>query len=247
MRARSVALLVCGVFCWGCQQATPRPPTAPSPSDSSPAPAPPAPPPPPSDPGRTLTLSGIIFETTPNGPRPIERGNLWYTVDGGPKGGFTPWSDAGGHYSIDVPAGTRVHVTAFSSDSSPFSQVCAATTIAAQGATLDVELVRPGQTVSNTRSPVLSGVIYRTAGGGRSSYANSFVEYRSPSFNRIAYTRTDADGRFEFCNLPLDRGVLTADDCNNASYGYAIPIDLRGDMVLDWDITSRVKSCPGDQ
>src|SRR5580765_8417039 len=230
MRTRSFALrvaipLVLGMSYWGCQASTPGPPTTPSPRSA-------------------LTLSGIIFETTQNGPRPIESGTLEYSVDDpGPtavNGRSIQWNDASGRYSIDVPAGAHVRVIAFAKDFSKFSQVCAANTVMTKGATLDVELVRSGQAVSNRRSPTLSGIIFRTAaGGGRHSYANSFVEYKSIGFQflRDAYTTTDADGHFEFCNLSLGRGSLSVGDCNEGSNSWGSPVDLSGDTVIDLDLT----------
>jgi len=114
-----------------------------------------------------------------------------------------------------------------------------------EGATLDVELVRPRQRVSNLRSPTLSGVIYQTAADGRRHpYANSAVIYYSNPYGLLdAYTTTDADGRYEFCNLPLGAGYLQAGDCNDAFFD--VLVDLRGDTTVDVDLAPLIKKCPG--
>jgi hypothetical protein len=81
-------------------------------TDAPSAPSPPpvvGPPPPPPQPA-SYTLSGVVFESTAQGVRPVHDGLLDYVVEL-PGGGLmtrvrTSWSDAGGRYGIpDLPPG----------------------------------------------------------------------------------------------------------------------------------------------
>jgi hypothetical protein len=51
-----------------------------------------------------------------------------------------------------------------------------------------------------------------------------------------AYTQTDADGRYTLCRIPQSVGRIGAGDCNDQVL--PIVIDVVGDMVVDFDLTS---------
>jgi hypothetical protein len=63
------------------------------------------------------------------------------------------------------------------------------------------------------------------------------------------YARTDAGGRYNFCGLPLGSGYVLA-GCPGALTPFPefrftrASVEIRGDTVLDVDITSSISSCP---
>jgi hypothetical protein len=115
--------------------------------------------------------------------------------------------------------------------------------------TADIELVQAGVQPTTYGSPTLSGVVFETS-NRRRPVAGTPVLYSSYGHDGAdVYTRTDADGRYNFCGLPLGAGYLLA-GCSGAvmpspEFRFTkVPVEIRGDTVLDVDITSSLSSCP---
>jgi len=222
------------------------PPAGPSPSSpasqGSPAPQP--------NPQREPVLSGVVFETTNHGRRPVSGARV-FVVDliGGPYWDYG-WSelssDANGRFSTNVYQGRRVKVTAYSGagfgglwNQSGLSQVCAVHPTMTADATVDIELTLAGIQPERWESPVLSGVVFETTSEGRRPATGMAVLYSSYGHDGAdVYTRTDASGRYTFCGIPLGPGyVLPA--CSRAvtpppGYrGTTFPVEIGGDTSLD--------------
>jgi hypothetical protein len=113
----------------------------------------------------------------------------------------------------------------------------------------DIELVQAGVLPMTYGSPTLSGVVFETSTGRRPA-AGTPVLYSSNGHDGAdVYMRTDAAGRYNFCRLPLGAGYVLA-GCPGAVMpvpGFRftrVPVEIRGDTVLDVDITSSISSCP---
>jgi hypothetical protein len=136
-------------------------PTTPSrPNASTPGPTPPA----------TVTLSGMVFESTTDARRPLPGAQVFIWVEvpgrGYPFGRVT--TDAQGRYAIPgLPHLSYVVLTA--DGGSALSQPCGAAVRMDGDAEIDVELVLTARPVRRTRgAPTLSGIVYaQTAGGPR--------------------------------------------------------------------------------
>jgi hypothetical protein len=116
--------------------------------------------------------------------------------------------------------------------------------------TADVELVQAGILPSTYASPTLSGVVFETS-NGRRPVGGVPILYSSNSHDGAdVYTRTDADGRYNFCRLPAGAGYVLA-GCPDALTPFPgfrftrIPVEIGGEIVLDVDITSSIGSCLG--
>ena len=55
-------------------------------------------------------------------------------------------------------------------------------------------------------------------------------------------TWTDADGRYEFCGLPVGTGHVGAGDCHDASF--YVDVTIPRDTKLDIDLTPLIQGCP---
>ncbi len=104
---------------------------------------------------------------------------------------------------------------------------------------MEIELVRIGVQPRTTDSPMLSGVIFERTAEGQRPAADMAVIYSSNNHDGAdVYTRTDAEGRYRFWNIPVGGGELLP-ACTRAK---TPPPDLRvnlfavgiaGDTVLD--------------
>jgi hypothetical protein len=194
-------------------------------------------------------LTGVVFETTRQGRRPVSGARV-FVVDlvEGPYGNY-PWfglvSDANGRFSAHVYQGRPVKVTAYEGpgfglwNQSGLSQLCAVHPTGIPDATVDIELTLPGIHPAKWESPVLSGVVFEAALEGRRPAADMAVLYSSYGHDGAdVYTRTDASGRYTFCGIPFGPGyVLPA--CTRAvtpppGYrGTTFPVEIRGDTFLN--------------
>jgi hypothetical protein len=204
--------------------------------------------------------TGFVFATTEHGRRPVAGAHI-FAVDlvEGPYGDYG-WSelvsDVNGRFSVPtVFAGRRVKLTAYDGpgsglwNQSGFSQLCAVHPIVDEETTADIELVQSGLLPATYGSPTLSGVIFELS-TGRRPVAGTPVLYSSNSHDGAdVYARTDANGRYNFCRLPLGPGYVLA-GCPGAVTPFRefrftqVPVEIRGDTVLDVDITSSISSCP---
>ena len=229
---RTVLTLTFGVFAFACSEQSPgQSPTSPS-----------ATPQPPTIPVTGPTLSGSVYEVTPQGPRAVSFGNVWYFVDG--VRGKTVNVDTGGRYTISaLPSGSRIRLTAHSPS---LQQTCPVYTVFEAADTVqDIKLVREGTHDATCEGPTLSGVVFRIVEGEKRPLKDQRVGFYSADqlgwFD--VYATTDADGRFEFAGLSRGPGTLLAGDCSDAMDRK--PIEIRGNAnVVDFDLTAFIQSCP---
>jgi hypothetical protein len=226
-------------------------PASPSPSSRAPAPQP--------NPQLAPALTGVVFEIGQQGRRPVSGARV-FVVDlvEGPYGNY-PWfelvSDANGRFNASVYQGRQVKVTAYDGagfglwNQSGLHQVCAVHPTINGDTTADVELVHAGILPTTYGSPTLSGVVFETS-NGRRPVEGTPVLYSSNSHDGAdVYTRTDADGRYTFCRLPVGSGYVLA-GCPDSPTPFSgfrftkVPVEIQGDTVLDVDITASFSSCP---
>ena len=247
------------LFAWfvlvGLLAACGEPLTSPSPSSparlGSPAPQP--------NPQTGPALTGGVFQTNEQGRRPVSGARV-FVVDliEGPYGNY-PWfelvSDANGRFSVNVYQGRPVKVTAYDGagsglwNQSGLHQVCAVHPTINGDTTADVELVQAGVLPTTYGPPTLSGVVFDTS-NGRRPVGGTPVLYSSNSHDGAdVYTRTDAEGRYTFCRLPVGPGYVLA-GCPGALTPFPgfrvtkVSVEIHGDTVLDVDITTSFSSCP---
>ena len=230
---RTVLILTFGVFAFACSEQSP----AQSPTSPSVTPQPPI------IPVTGPTLSGSVYEVTPQGLRAMSIGRVSYFVDGFIRDGSVN-IDPSGRYTIPaLPTGSRVRLTAFSLD---LQQTCAVYTVVEGGDTVqDIKLVRLGTHDVTCEGPTLSGVVFRIVEGEMRPLKAQRVRFYSA--NRGAwpdvYATTNTEGRFEFAGLSRGAGSLLAGDCSDAMDSK--PIEIRGNTnVVDFDLTAFVQSCP---
>lgn len=225
----------------GCDEGGSRPPSSPTPLTPPAAPAPSS---------QTHTLSGRVVEGTTQGVRPIADVPIMITIFPPPgafprPSGFRSLvSDSEGRYVIgEVPHQHSVVLRAASPYTPGRSQPCAAALTMGADAVLDVELVSSPTTRRTIQgSPTISGVVYQTTAEGRRPIADAAVGYEAVCWTGefpYAWTRTDANGRYELCRLPsVD---IVSDGCvvafaagRSSSSGLLNP---RADMIVDIDLS----------
>jgi len=252
---RSVTCLFTELALTGLLAACSEPPTIATPSPSSPAPPVPRP-----SPQTGPALTGVVFQNTEQGRRPISGARV-YVVDlvDGPYGNF-PWyelqCDSNGRFSLaNAGPGRAVKLTGYDGpgnglwNQSGLSQICAVHPTIDGDTMADIELVQAGVLPMTYGSPTLSGVVLETS-KGRRPVAGVPVLYSSYGHDGAdVYTRTDAQGHYNFCRIPLGTGYVLA-GCSGAvtpfpGFRYTLtPVEIHGDTVLDVDITSSISSCP---
>ncbi len=191
------------------------------------------------------SLTGVVFENTVKGRRPISGARVWASdLVEGPYGHY-PWyetsSDTNGRFSLTLQAlfGRVIRLTARAGLG--LYQLCAVHPAVDGDTTADIELVAPGVSLA-CGSPTLSGVVFEATPEGRRPVASAPVWYFSfgPHDSTDVYTRTDAEGRYNFGGLPLSRGVLVAGCSPGDLVKNRFPVDIHGDTVLDFDVTLSV-------
>jgi hypothetical protein len=99
------------------------------------------------------------------------------------------------------------------------------------------------------KAATLSGVVIETSHGRRPVGGTPVLYSTYGHDGADVYTRTDANGHYNFCRLPLGPGYVLA-GCAGAVTpfpafrGTNVPVEINGDTVLDVDITSMISSCP---
>ena len=213
----------------GCTEA---PPTAPAPHGS-----------PPVDTSIPATLQGTVFETTPEGRRPVPGAYLNVLGDARGSGyGITAYADAEGRYTIaTLPNGSTVLVHAMGGlDGAGFHrhQPCVATAVVQGDTVVDVEFNHKDVPGSGG-SPTVSGVVFEAIPTGRQPVRDRQVLYYAPNI-LAAHTITDANGRYEFCKVPVGVGkVFVTDPSDWDSGGPAAEriVNVLGDVVVDLEIS----------
>ena len=228
----TLLLLTTGLFAFACAEQSPgQSLTSPSVTSQSPT-----------IPVTGPTLSGSVYEVTPQGLRAVSFGNVWYSVDGG--GIKIVNLDPGGRYTISaLPTGSRIRLTAHAPS---LQQTCAVyTAFEAADTVQDIKLVRSGTHDAICEGPTLSGVVFRIVEGVRRPMKDQRVGFYSADQRGAwdVYATTNAEGRFEFTGLSRGPGTLMAGDCSDAMDPR--PIEIRGNAnVVDFDLTAFIQSCP---
>ena len=228
----------------GCDEKGSRPPASPAPI------APITPPAAPTPSSQTHTLSGRVVEGTTQGVRPLADLPILITIFPPPgtyprpSGSRLVRSDSEGRYAIgEVPHQHSVVLNAADTYSPGRLQPCAAALTMGADAVLDLELVSSPTTPRTIQgSPTISGVVYETTAEGRRPIADAAVVYEAVCWTGEfpnAWTRTDANGRYELCRLPsVD---IVSDGCVVAfAAGRSFAsgrLNPRADMIVDIDIT----------
>jgi len=229
------AVLACVVFLAGACGDRPLP-TAPSTPTSSPEPSAPAGP-------VSYKLSGVVYESGPNGRRVLPGVPLDISKE------FQSWkpqtsSDAEGRYQISSPSGSELKVAA---EVPGYSQPCRAGVVLTADTTLDVYLV-PNTILATSGipasmplvGPTASGrVVERTPEGLRPvAEANVAIDFSGGmGWAPSATTVTDAAGRFMLCgvsNLGLGHYILAS------KTGFALfyePLDLARSSTHEIELT----------
>jgi hypothetical protein len=148
-----------------------------------------------------------VYETVPAGRQPI--GGAWVLLMAGTWGG-TSRTDGAGRYAFrDQQPGTFGAVHVYGGPREYRHQPCVVRTrLSGEEVVMDVEYNLVG--VPGTGGPPLvTGHVFQKTPEGRLPAPNKAIYYYFPNL-LVAYTVTDANGRFEFCRVPLGAGKITA-------------------------------------
>jgi hypothetical protein len=191
--------------CGGNEPSASASPVAPTPV--APAPAAPVVP--------NVTLSGGVTE---NG-HPVENAsvNIQWSCGGGCSALIGGMTDAAGRYvvarptnGIVLPDGATIWVTAYKDG---FVQQCAATAVMRAGVSLDLQLtsianLSMARPLSGAGSRTVSGTVFESTPAGRRPVADAAVSAYSEALyyaDPVAFTRSDAAGRYLLCGLSQGR------------------------------------------
>ena len=206
----------------------------------------PSAPTPPSDPTPTgFRLSGVVIERTPSGLRPVSGGGVFFWFESSLGGRVEV--DTSGRYAIPgLSAGRFVRVTATASgDVSGLHQPCPVNATITGDTERDIEVARLGSREFTYDSPTLSGVVSEETPSGRRPLMGArvldYIHRTGAGFD--AHTKTDANGRYQFCRIPRGEGRVGAGDCNDAIMAL-LPVEVNGDTVVDIDLPA-FNTCPG--
>ena len=199
---------------------------------------------------QTHALSGRVVGATAEGSRPV--GDVRIEIAIYPPSGIFPRpgsfatavTDAEGRYRVeDLSHGSSVVLT---TPRWSRSQPCGAAATIDADTSLDIELVSaPGVPRAIQGEPAISGIVYEDTAEGRRPVADAAVGNEAVCWTGYfaqAWTRTDADGRYELCRLPSPDIIGHTDGCvtafGKASTGQSGLLNIRGAMVVDIDLTS---------
>jgi len=207
--------------------------------------SPTVPSPPPSNP----VLQGEVFQKTREGRHAIAGAHV-FVVDllDGPYGNYV-WSqvvsDAGGRFTAGAFPGRAVKITAYSGPGfTPLSEVglvqaCAVHPIVDGETRAEIELTQADTRPTRWEPPFLSGLVSENTADGRRPAADMAVLYSSRGHDGAdMYTRTDANGHYAFCNVPLGAGHVLPGCTRTATFPAGVrpstfAVDIAGDTVLD--------------
>jgi hypothetical protein len=192
---------------------------------------------------RAPTVQGTVFETMPEGRRPVPGAYLNVLSHATGSGyGITAYADTEGRYTIStLPNGSTVLVHAMGGlDGAGFHrhQPCVATAVVKGDTVLDVEFNHKDVRGSGG-SPTVSGVVFETTATGRQPVRERQVLYYAPNI-LAAHTITDANGRYEFCKVPLGVGKVFVTDPYDWDLGGPAAehvVNVVGDVVVDLEIS----------
>lgn len=189
-------------------------------------------------------MSGVVFERTSGGVRPLAGANVNAWVQSGRFGYSYMWangpvlSDSDGGYELkNLPDGATVHLQVYMGG---MVQQCAAPLM-----TMDRSLRQDAFLVSRQRLSAeaegpaapgfraVSGVVFELTPDGRVPAAGAFVDYEPIMDFPAATTYADQDGRFLLCGLPDDRPVELGAAARGRLGYLSVP---RGTLVVEIDL-----------
>jgi hypothetical protein len=199
-----VLIIGLALLATGCS-GTPTPATSPSPQ--SPVPGAPAPP-------QGTTISGVVYESTPEGLRPLPGVGLDISVE------YQSWppmvtTDNEGRYQLALLSSQNFKVRA---EKPGYSQPCAATFMPTANTVLDIYMV-PDAILSTagvpssmpTRQPVVMGNVSEKMANGdtrRLSGAMVIADFSGGmGWSPSATTMSDAAGRYFLCGVTSTLGI----------------------------------------
>ena len=227
---RMIAWALCAILVAGCSASPPTEPASPGSQalDSS----------------GVATLQGTVFETTPEGRRPVP-GAYLNVLGHTPGGGYgvTTYADAEGRYTVGtLPNGSTILVHAMGGlDGIGFHrhQPCVAKAVLQRDTVVDVEF-NLNTVRGSGGSPTVSGVVFETTAQGPQPVRDRQVLYYSPNV-LAAHTITDANGRFEFCRVPIGVGKVFVTDPYDWELGRPAAertVTVSGDVIVEMDISN---------
>ena len=155
-----------------------------------------------------------------------------------------PVSTDGQYVIANVDVGVLVRLVWFPPANENFHQPAPVNvTIVGSETHRDIDVARIGSGEFPCESPILSGTVFEAMPDGRRPLAQSRVVYALDTRGFDAYTKTDTQGRFAFCDVREGNGRVGAGDCNDAAF--FISVNVNGDSVADIDLTDFNASCPG--
>ncbi len=186
-------------------------------------------------------VSGVVYERTPSGAQPVLGGTVFLWLESALGG--QAFVDTSGRYTISGVPNARIARVVWTPGSGGLYQLSPANAPIVGDTTLDIEVVRVSARGFTCDASTLSGVIFEATPEGRRSLADARVFYYMNDWAGFdLFTRTDANGHYQFCGIPRSAGRVGAGDCNDAVL--VLPIEVNGDMVFDVDLTSFNASCP---
>jgi hypothetical protein len=188
-----------------------------------------------------VTVSGLVFESTPQGDRPIAGAEfeihtlIGFTVLG------TVSSDAEGRYMVSNLAPGITIALSRSSGSFHLAQQCVASTTVGADNVLDVELGSVYPSARLSRSPVVSGLIFERTAAARQPVPNAqiYYDWDCGDGNPEAGIASDANGRYELCRLP--RGGCVDVFLRDGRFA-SRSVDAQRDTVLDIEVPASMTS-----
>jgi hypothetical protein len=176
-------------------------------------------------------VTGVVYELVDGGRRPLpnRRVGLWAS-----NSSTSVSTDQEGRYSAHAWGG-RIFASAWERGE---QQPCLSTTIvepAGSAVTLDVEILsqssRLGNVVAGSR-PTVTGTVFTTRNGMRTPAAGANVWVDAANDAYVAFTQTDANGRFLLCRVaaPVQMLVYVGND------EFSAPLAGTRDMTFDIDV-----------
>ena len=205
----------------------------------------------PSSPPANPLLQGEVFQQTGEGRRAIAGAHV-FVVDllDGPYGNymwFQSVSDVDGRFAARPFPGRAVKITAYTGpgfaplNQGELVQACGVHPILDGETRADVELTRADARPGKWEPPFLSGRVSENTPDGRRPAADMAVLYSSRGHDGAdVYARTDANGHYTFCNVPLGAGYVLPACTRGAPFipgsrPPTFPVEIAGDTVLNAD------------
>ena len=227
-------LLAAGVFTFACEDRTPVAPSRSLAPVSQVLPAP-------SDP---FTLTGTLYESTPDGRRPLAGIPLDISVD------YQSWpprttTDAEGRYSFSGSSSEKLHVRV---EKEGYSQPCRSAVALLADVVLDIYVVAEATLLANgvpasmpVVQPTLSGTVFeRAAGGVRPLQGVRVTGDFSAGLGWApnATTITDAAGRYLLCGVDGVAGLELLVQRLSQPNRF-VSVDVRTTATLDIELAAQ--------